>query len=83
MSEKTKKAVKNEPINEEESKKPGRPLKDVAISDIRIKLMEAMELCQKHKKTNKKYVLAVNRVERDLRKLVLILKIRDDSDDQN
>lgn len=83
MNEKTvKKVVKTAPPIQEEVKKQGRPVKDVSISDIRIKLMECQELCQKYKKgTEKKYMLAINRVERDLRRLVLVLKGRGDDQD--
>lgn len=50
-----------------EIKKPiGRPLKAVDMTDIRIKLLEAQQLCQTYMKTNERRNLLVKRIEGQL-----------------
>ena len=56
----------------------GRPIKEVELSDIRVKLLEAQELSIKYRQTSARPLLLVKRFEKDLGRMVGDLKRKDD-----
>lgn len=56
----------------------GRPIKEVELSDIRIKLLEAHDLCIKYRQTSARPLMLLKRFEKDLGRMVSELKRKDD-----